>query len=481
MTGRFDHATGKASPGAAAPGCSQDDFTKVALLLGREPAGDFEVVVRDGSGGPAVIRNAPILCDGRPMPTRYWLVEERLRRLVGRLESEGGVRAAEAAVDAEDLAAAHARYAAERDAAIPDGHQGPRPSAGVGGTRRGVKCLHAHYAWHLAGGDDPVGRWVAERLGPAAAASLAEGGVTRDPVAVVDCGTNTTRLLISDGRGPAAERRSEITRLGRGVDATGRLDPAAVERTLECLLHYRKAIDRHRPSAIRVIATSAVRDAANRSEFLQPAESILGAAPEVLSGHQEANLSFRGAVSELDPAEGPFLVVDIGGGSTELSFGAQRCTDALSLDIGSVRLTEKYIHHDPPRPEELSACLTVTELHLDDAVRAIAALGGDCRLVGVAGTITTVAAVELGLATYDRDRVHHFRLSKDAAEDVFRTLATEALADRVHNPGLHPGRADVIVAGVCILVRIMRYFDFDECLVSESDLLDGLALSLLDA
>ena len=128
--------------------------------------------MRNPSGDPAVIRNAPILDDGRPMPTRYWLVEEGLRRLVGRLESEGGVRAAEAAVDAGELAEAHARYAAERDAAIPAGHTGPRPSAGVGGTRRGVKCLHAHYAWHLAGGDDPVGRWVAERLGPAAAVPL---------------------------------------------------------------------------------------------------------------------------------------------------------------------------------------------------------------------------------------------------------------------------------------------------------------------
>ena len=301
------------------------------------------------------------------------------------------------------------------------------------------------------------------------------------PVAVVDCGTNTTRLLVTDGQGPAAERRSVITRLGRGVDASGRLDPDAVERTLQCLRDYREAIDRHNPAAVRVIATSAVRDAVNRSEFLQPAEEILEAAPEVLSGHEEANLSFQGAVRELDPAAGPFLVVDIGGGSTELSYGALHCTDALSLDIGSVRLTEKYIHHDPPQPEELSACLTVTELHLDDAVRAVPALGGPCRLVGVAGTITTVAAVELGLTTYDRDRLHHFRLSKDAAEDVFRTLATEKLAERVHNPGLHPGRADVIVAGVCILVRIMRYFDFDECLVSESDLLDGLALSLLEA
>ena len=301
------------------------------------------------------------------------------------------------------------------------------------------------------------------------------------PVAVVDCGTNTTRLLIGDGRGPALERRSEITRLGRGVDAAGRLDPASVERTLDCLRGYREAIDHHRPSALRVIATSAVRDAGNRSEFLEPAESILGTAPEVLSGREEAGLGFRGAVSELDPAEGPFLVVDIGGGSTELSFGSRDCTDALSLDIGSVRLTEKYVHHDPPRPEELSACLSVTELHLDDAVRAIPALSGECRLVGVAGTITTVAAVELGLDPYDRDRIHHFRLSKDAAEDVFRTLATETLADRVHNPGLNPGRADVIVAGVCILVRIMRYFDFDECLVSESDLLDGMVLSLLES
>ena len=301
------------------------------------------------------------------------------------------------------------------------------------------------------------------------------------PVAVVDCGTNTTRLLITDGTSPAVERRSEITRLGRGVDATGRLDDDAVQRTLECLRQYRSAVDRHNPSALRVIATSAARDAANRAEFLEPAEAILGAAPEVLSGREEAEMAFRGAVSELDPADGPFLVVDIGGGSTELSYGGQHCTGALSLDIGSVRLTEKYVHHDPPQPEELSACLSVSELHLDDAVRAIGALSGDCRLVGVAGTITTVAAVELGLATYDRDRVHHFRLSKEAAEDVFRTLATEKLADRVHNPGLHPGRADVIVAGACILVKIMRYFDFDECLVSESDLLDGLALSLLNA
>lgn len=177
MTAGTDRPASEIQPaGAAGSNRSHDDLAEVARLLGREPAGDFDVVVRNGSGGPAVIRNSPILGDGRPMPTRYWLVDERLSRMVGRLESEGGVRAAEAAVDPDELAAAHARYAAERDAAIPDGHTGPAPSAGVGGTRRGVKCLHAHYAWHLAGGDDPVGRWVARRLGPEAEASLRRVG-----------------------------------------------------------------------------------------------------------------------------------------------------------------------------------------------------------------------------------------------------------------------------------------------------------------
>jgi len=143
---------------------SEADRARVEVLLGRPPAGDFEIVVRDETGDPVVLRNAPLLESGRPMPTLYWLCGEEIRREIGRLEASGGVRNAEAAVDADELAAAHVRYAAERDAAMPADHEGPAPSAGVGGTRRGVKCLHAHYAWHLAGGDDPVGRWVAEQL-----------------------------------------------------------------------------------------------------------------------------------------------------------------------------------------------------------------------------------------------------------------------------------------------------------------------------
>jgi hypothetical protein len=141
-----------------------DDRIEVTLLLGREPQGDFDVVVRRADGRPVVIRNAPLMADGTPMPTRYWLVDEDLRRVVSTLEAAGGVRAAEAAINPADVAAAHARYAAERDAALPPDHAGPRPSGGVAGTRKGVKCLHAHYAWHLAGGDDPIGRWVEEHL-----------------------------------------------------------------------------------------------------------------------------------------------------------------------------------------------------------------------------------------------------------------------------------------------------------------------------
>ena len=261
------------------------------------------------------------------------------------------------------------------------------------------------------------------------------------------------------------------------------LEPASTRvpsnGNLVCLRHYRAVMDEHRVSQVRATATSAVRDALNRDAFLHPATEAIGVPVELLAASQEAALSFLGATSELDPETGPYLVIDIGGGSTEFAFGADQCRAWLSADIGCVRLTERYIHHDPPLPEELAACLQVTEAHLDDVVREIPQIEAGCLPVGVAGTVTTAAAVELGLATYDRDRIHHFWLARAAAEDVFRTLAIEAKADRIHNPGLELGRADVIVAGMCILIGVMRYFDFDRCLVSEADILDGLAMSLL--
>jgi exopolyphosphatase/guanosine-5'-triphosphate,3'-diphosphate pyrophosphatase len=302
-------------------------------------------------------------------------------------------------------------------------------------------------------------------------------------IASVDLGTNSTRVLI--GRPTATgletlDRRNTITRLGQGVGSSGRLAPEAVERTLACLRDYRQILDRHRVERVRVAATSASRDAANRDELFDAVEALIGTRPELLGGDEEGRLSFRGATGELDPAIGPFLVVDIGGGSTEFIVGTDRVEGVISVDIGCVRLTEKFLHHDPPQPEELSACISLTEAYLDDVVREIPAAAEARTLVGLAGTVTTVAAVEIGLETYDRDRIHHFHLRREAAEDVFRTLATEARADRLHNPGLEEARAEVIVGGCCVLVALFRHLGFDEMIVSEADILDGLALSLLD-
>lgn len=296
--------------------------------------------------------------------------------------------------------------------------------------------------------------------------------------AAIDCGTNSARLLISDGTTPAT-RLMEVTRLGAGVDRSGRLDPAAIERTLAVLRSYREVMDRYDVAGVRIAATSAARDAANRDDFFGPAGEIVGAEPELLSGEDEARLSFEGATAELGDVAGRSLVVDIGGGSTEFALGRDRMESSLSIDIGCVRLTEKYLHHDPPLPEELSNCLAVVEQHLDDVAREVPGAGDAVRFVGLAGTVTTVAAVEIGLASYDRDAIHHFVLTREAAEDVFRTLATERLEDRRHNPGLEPGRADVIVGGCCVLVGVFRHFGFEECLVSEADILDGLVRSQL--
>ena len=188
---------------------------------------------------------------------------------------------------------------------------------------------------------------------------------------------------------------------------------------------------------------------------------------------------FAGATAELDPNDGPFLILDIGGGSTEFVVGSSQVEGALSCNVGCVRLSEKWIATDPPLPEELLACLSVVGSHVDDVVREVPAVSQARTLVGLAGTVSTTAAVELGLAEYDRDEIHHFRISKAAVEDVFRTLATENRSERIQNPGMEEDRADVIVAGLSILVKVMRQLGFDECLVSESDILDGIVADLV--
>jgi exopolyphosphatase/guanosine-5'-triphosphate,3'-diphosphate pyrophosphatase len=456
-----------------------DDRDEVAGLLGRPPMGRCVVVVRDSDGRPLVIRNHPLLDDGTPMPTLYWLVGEGARSAVGRLEAAGGVSAAQAAVDAAELTRAHATYQAERDAAMPAAWSGPRPSGGVGGTRTGVKCLHAHYAWYLAGGDDPVGRWVAERLAPPASA-----------VAAVDCGTNSTRLLVAGPDGETLARLMTITRLGRGVDASGRLSADAIARTVEVLAGYRKVMDDHRVRGVKAVATSAVRDAGNGAEFLSAAAAVLGTRPAVLSGGEEGRLSFAGATATLDPARGPFAVLDIGGGSTELVVGGaggqagdhragdERGLVARSVNVGCVRVTERWLRSDPPSRADLDeARLQVRDL-MQGAVEATGATRAR-TLVGLAGTVSAAAVLDLGLDSYRRDLVHHHLLGRASVEELLEQLARIPSAERATRKGVEPDRADVIVGGLVVLAVSMELLGARECLVSESDILDGLAGELL--
>jgi exopolyphosphatase/guanosine-5'-triphosphate,3'-diphosphate pyrophosphatase len=296
-------------------------------------------------------------------------------------------------------------------------------------------------------------------------------------VAAVDIGTNSTRLLIADRDGAGlvpVERRTTITRLGQGVNETRALHPDAIERTLAALREYRKVIDDLGAERVRATATSASRDAANRDEFFDPAEQTLGVRPELIPGEQEARLEYEGAISGL-AEPGPYLVVDVGGGSTEFIAGAAEPEALCSIDIGCVRLTEQYLRGDPPTPEELSQAVSVVRDHLADVDRLVPGAAHAKTLVGTAGTVWTLAAVELGVDPSESKRIDHFRLTRAAAEEVFRTLATETIEQRRHNPGLEPGRVDVIVGGAIVVVSVMRHWTFDELLVSEADILDGLA------
>ncbi len=299
-------------------------------------------------------------------------------------------------------------------------------------------------------------------------------------VAAVDMGTNSTRLLIADvddDRLRTLDRRMRITRLGQGVDAARRLQPDAIDRVVTALEEFHGAIDELGATHVRAVTTSAARDAQNSAELLDRCEAALGVRPEVIAGADEGRFSFRGATLEIaDP--GPYLVVDIGGGSTELIVGVDGPEAVVSLDIGCVRLTEQFLCGDPPAPEELSNAVAYVRDTLSDAERVLPGVDGVKTLVGLAGTVSTMAAIELGMAEYDRDLVHHFRLRREMVEELFRTLATETHAQRAHNPGLDPGRVDVIVGGVLIAACVMRHWGFDEMLVSESDILDGIALSI---
>jgi len=296
--------------------------------------------------------------------------------------------------------------------------------------------------------------------------------------AAIDCGTNSTRMLIAN-KFETLDRQMKITRLGQGLDQSGELSNQAMSRVIDVLKDFRRSLDKHEVSEVRMVATSAARDASNSEDFFNKVESTLGVRPELLTGEEEGRLSFQGAIAELDPSQGPFLILDIGGGSTEFVFGSEKAENVYSSQIGCVRLTEEFFENDPPLPEELHACLSVVGGHVDDALREIPNIGDEVTLVGLAGTVSCIAAIEIGLEKYDREKIHHFHLLKDAVEDVFRTLATENKLERMSNPGLEEDRADVIVAGTAILVKVMRQLQLTECLVSESDIMDGILHSML--
>jgi exopolyphosphatase / guanosine-5'-triphosphate,3'-diphosphate pyrophosphatase len=307
-------------------------------------------------------------------------------------------------------------------------------------------------------------------------------GVTR--VAAIDCGTNSVRLLVADvpetGDGALTEvvRRMEIVRLGEGVDRTGRLAPQAIERTRVALVDYAGEIRRLRAERVRMVATSATRDAANPDEFAAMVHQTLGVAPEVVSGDEEAQLSYLGAVRSLPPAR--YLVVDIGGGSTEFVTGYENAERAVSMDIGCVRMTERHLHGDPPTPAEVAAAEADIETAVDRALAAVAGRQAE-TLVGLAGSVATVTGIALGLPAYDSARIHHARISYQEVAKVTADLLAMPRRQRLALPVMHPGRADVIAAGALILRITMASVGAGHVTASEHDILDGIAWSLAPA
>ncbi|MFD9433762.1 exopolyphosphatase [Streptomyces sp. NPDC060002] len=309
-------------------------------------------------------------------------------------------------------------------------------------------------------------------------------------VAAVDCGTNSIRLLVADADPETGElvdldRRMTIVRLGQGVDRTGRLAPEALERTFAACREYAAAIKEYGAQRLRFVATSASRDAENRDEFVRGVLDILGVEPEVITGDQEAEFSFTGATKELvgraDLAK-PFLVVDIGGGSTEFVVGDDRVRAARSVDVGCVRMTERHLVvdgkvTDPPTAGQIAAMRADIEAALDLAERTVP-LREAHTLVGLAGSVTTVAAIALGLEAYDSTKIHHARIGVDRVRSISDDLLEATHAQRAAHPAMHPGRVDVIAAGALVLLAIMERIGAEEVVVSEHDILDGIAWSI---
>jgi exopolyphosphatase / guanosine-5'-triphosphate,3'-diphosphate pyrophosphatase len=302
--------------------------------------------------------------------------------------------------------------------------------------------------------------------------------VTR--VAAIDCGTNSIRLLVADvGEGVLVDvvREMRVVRLGEGVDRTNRLAPAALERTRAALADYAATIREHGAARVRMVATSATRDAQNRADFVAMVRDILGVAPEVISGEEEAALSFAGAASVRPGGADDLLVADIGGGSTELVRNTPAGLRAHSMDVGCVRMTERHLHDDPPTDAQVAAVVADVQQAIA-AARADVPLDPDVTFVGVAGTVTTVAAIAMGLECYDADVIHGSTITAEQVHEVTDRLVHTTRAERAALPVMHPGRVDVIGGGALVLRTLVDEIGVPAVVAGEHDILDGIALSL---
>jgi exopolyphosphatase / guanosine-5'-triphosphate,3'-diphosphate pyrophosphatase len=453
------------------PEASPADLAAIEDMLGRPLAGRCRVLVRR-RGTPAVIENEPHLRDGTPMPTLYWLVDPHVHEAVSRLESEGGVHRFEDLVDPAALADAHESYARRRASRVQR-HDLVAPSGGVGGTRQGVKCLHAHLANFLAGYRDPVGELVAGLV------DVSDCERVDEVLAALDCGSNSTRLLIADSLG-AVRREARITRLSEGVDASATLTDAAIARTYAVLEEYRTMMDDEGVRRGLLVATSAVRDATNGAAFIEGARDVVGVDVAILTGAQEAAYSFAGASADLALDARATLVLDVGGGSTELVLDTGGSLASFSMQLGCVRVTERALGPGVVTPESEGAARAMIDAELERAFGAVPAFAttSPVRLVGLAGTVATLVQLDGELEEYDHDRVHHQVISRACVRAWRERLGAETPTERLAHPGMVSGREDVLVAGLFVIEAVMERFGAEELLSSESDILDGIVSSL---
>jgi exopolyphosphatase / guanosine-5'-triphosphate,3'-diphosphate pyrophosphatase len=461
------------------------DLQAITQQLGREPRGVAAIAHRCPCGNPDVVATNPRLPNGTPFPTTFYLTCPTAASRIGTLEGSGLMREMEARLQSEPALAAS--YAAAHQAYLDYrrtlGEVPEIEGISAGGMPHRVKCLHvlAAHALAVGPGVNLFGDEVVERLGQWWVDGSCAPTEARERVAAIDCGTNSIKILIAEGD-QAVLRESHMIRLGQGLEVTGELSSEALARAGSALDRFAHLLAEHSVSRVRLVATSATREARNAAEFTDLVQTKLGIRPEVLTGAEEAELSFAGAMvfatrreSELGKLAFPTLVVDIGGGSTELIVGEKQPQVAASLNIGAVRLHERHLLADPPTREQVAACVADIDAELAASGIPFAEVRS---VVGVAGTILTIAGGLGGVTDYLTLREGPVDVSVAGVKTAAADLLGMTVAQRRVLPYMNPGRADVIGAGALILVRILKRTSVSSMVVSGTGILDGLAWSM---